>query len=204
MVNWRMGGALGAVLLTAISLAQEEKPLPAPASPLLYQPTYDECMRTGKPVVTRKDIYHQGWTDLNKNGRKDIYEDPTQPEEKRLDDLLGQMTLEEKTNQTATLYGYRRVLRDYLPTESWRTTDLWKDGVANIDEHLNGNPYWKQTPGLPGEAWLWPASKHTWALNEVQRFFIEDTRLGIPAEFTDEGIRGIEHFHATAFRSEEH
>jgi beta-glucosidase len=192
-------GVLAAAFLGAIVLAQEETPIAAPASPLLYPPSYDDCMRGGKPVVTRKDIYHDGWIDLNKNGRKDIYEDSTQPEEKRLDDLLRQMTLEEKTVQTATLYGYRRVLTDYLPTEAWRTTNLWKDGVANIDEHLNGNPYWKQTPDVPGMAWLWPASRHTWALNEVQRFFIEDTRLGVPAEFTDEGIRGVEHYHATSF-----
>ena len=189
----------GLALLAALSLAQEEAPLPPPSSPLLYAPSYDECMRDGKPVITRKDIYHDGWIDLNKNGRKDVYEDPSQPEEKRLDDLISQMSLEEKTNQTATLYGYRRVAREYLPTQSWRSTELWKDGVANIDEHLNGNPYWKETPAPPGMSWVWPASKHTWALNEVQRFFIEDTRLGIPAEFTDEGIRGIEHYHATAF-----
>jgi beta-glucosidase len=91
-----------------------------------------------KPVIARKEIYHEGWIDLNKNGSKDVYEDPAQPEDKRLDDLIGQMTLEEKTVQCATLYGYRRVLKDYLPTEAWRTTALWKDGVANIDEHLNG------------------------------------------------------------------
>ena len=72
------------------------------------------------------------------------------------------------------------------PHRGWRTNDLWKDGVANIDEHLNGNPYWKLAPDAPGMAYVWPASKHTWALNEVQRFFIEDTRLGVPAEFTDE------------------
>jgi len=197
-MTWRLAGLLTA-LLAAVVLAQEEAPIAPPVSPLLYPPTYDECVRAGKPVVTRKDIYHDGWIDLNKNGRKDIYEDPTQPEDKRLDDLLSQMTLEEKTVQTATLYGYRRVLTDYLPTQAWHTTDLWKDGVANIDEHLNGNPYWKQTPDVAGMAWVWPASKHTWALNEVQRFFIEDTRLGVPAEFTDEGIRGVEHYHATAF-----
>ena len=83
---------------------------------LIYAPTYDECMQSGKPVVTRADIYHDGWIDLNKNGKKDIYEDPTQPVEKRIDDLLSQMTLEEKTAQLATLYGYQRVLKDYLPT----------------------------------------------------------------------------------------
>ncbi|HEX4343651.1 MAG TPA: glycoside hydrolase family 3 N-terminal domain-containing protein, partial [Verrucomicrobiae bacterium] len=52
---------------------------------------------------------------------------------------------------------------------------------------------------LPGAEYMWPASKHTWALNEVQRFFIEDTRLGVPAEFTDEGIRGVESYKATDF-----
>jgi len=34
--------------------------------------------------------------DLNKNGRLDPYEDPRQPIEARVDDLLAQMTLEEK------------------------------------------------------------------------------------------------------------
>src|SRR5258705_13365446 len=36
------------------------------------------------------------YRDLNKNGRMDVYEDKTQPTEKRVADLLHQMTLEEK------------------------------------------------------------------------------------------------------------
>lgn len=163
---------------------------------LLYPPTYEECLKSGKTVIARKEIYHEGWIDLNKNGQKDIYEDAAEPVERRLDDLVGRMTLEEKTSQMATLYGYNRVCNDYLPTESWRKA-LWKDGVANIDEHLNGYAYYDEA--LPGVEYLWPASKHAWALNEVQRFFIEETRLGIPAEFTDEGIRGVEALKATCF-----
>lgn len=46
---------------------------------------------------TRKDIYHSGWIDLNKNGRMDVYEDPKADIEHRVTDLLSQMTLEEKT-----------------------------------------------------------------------------------------------------------
>ena len=46
---------------------------------------------------------------------------------------------------------------------------------------------------------VWPASRHAWALNEVQRFFIEETRLGIPVDFTNEGIRGVESYKATNF-----
>jgi beta-glucosidase len=66
-------------------------------------------------------IYHYGWIDLNKNGRMDVYENPTAPIERRVEDLLSQMNLEEKTCQTATLYGYKRVLQDELPTPNWKT-----------------------------------------------------------------------------------
>ncbi len=163
----------------------------------IYPPSYDECMKSGKPVIPRQDIYHEGWIDLNKNGKKDVYEDPQQPVEKRLDDLIGQMNLNEKTCQLATLYGYTRVCPEYLPAPSWKTTAIQKDGIANIDEHLNGFYYFKKK--LPGGEYLWPASKHAWALNEVQRFFIEETRLGIPVDFTNEGIRGIEHVRSTNF-----
>src|SRR3990172_4289905 len=97
---------------------------------LLYPVTYDECMAKGVPVITRKDIYETGWIDLNKNGVKDPYEDPTLPIERRIDDLLSQMTLEEKTAQLVTLYGYNRVTPDYLPTTAWKT-EFVKDGIAN-------------------------------------------------------------------------
>ncbi|HVV70802.1 MAG TPA: hypothetical protein VHI52_04765, partial [Verrucomicrobiae bacterium] len=36
------------------------------------------------------------YRDLNKNGKMDVYEDSSQPIAKRVDDLLHQMTLEEK------------------------------------------------------------------------------------------------------------
>ena len=142
-------------------------------------------------------IYHDGWIDLNKNGRKDVYEDPEAPVEKRISNLLKQMTLEEKTCQMVTLYGYRRVLEDQLPTPEWKER-IWKDGMGAIDEHLNSFVGWNM-PKTTESPYLWPPSKHDWALNEVQRFFVEETRLGIPVDFTDEGIRGVEAFQATNF-----
>ena len=63
---------------------------------------------------TRDSIYHGNWIDLNKNGKMDIYENPLLDIESRIKDLLSQMTLEEKTCQTATLYGFGRVLKDEL------------------------------------------------------------------------------------------
>lgn len=44
------------------------------------------------------NIYRKRWIDFNKNGKKDIYEDPTRDVEDRIKDLLSQMTLEEKSN----------------------------------------------------------------------------------------------------------
>src|SRR5215510_5348078 len=144
---------------------------------------------------TRKNIYHSGWIDLNKNGRMDVYENPGIDIEKRITDLLSQMNLDEKTCQTATLYGYNRVLKDELPAPQWKQA-IWKDGIANIDEHLNG---W----GAGAKSiYATDIEKHVWAMNEVQRFFIEETRLGIPADFTNEGLRGVAASVATSFPSE--
>lgn len=136
------------------------------------------------------EIYHDGWIDLNKNGKKDVYEDAKQPIEKRVEDLLKRMTLEEKTCQLGTLYGYGAVTRDSLPTPEWKKR-VWKDGIGNIDEHLNGE--WKRS------SWDFPYHRHAEALNRVQAFFVEETRLGIPVDFTNEGIRGVKHEKSTFF-----
>ena len=144
----------------------------------------------------KSEMYHKDWIDFNKNGIKGIYEDPAATLDARIENLLQQMTLEEKTCQMVTLYGYKRVLKDALPTPEWKQM-LWKDGIGAIDEHLNGFQQW----GLPpsDNENVWPASRHAWALNEIQRFFVEDTRLGIPVDFTNEGIRGVESYKATNF-----
>ena len=153
-----------------------------------------QSLRTYQPG--KKTMYQKGWVDFNKNGQMDVYENPKALLEDRIEDLLNQMTLEEKTCQMVTLYGYGRVLKDDLPTPEWKNK-LWKDGIGAIDEHLNGFRQW----GLPpsDNENVWPASRHAWALNEVQRFFVEETRLGIPVDFTNEGIRGVESYRATNF-----
>jgi beta-glucosidase len=45
------------------------------------------------PFLTQDGI---SFRDLNKNGRLDPYEDPRRPIEERVEDLVSQMTLEEK------------------------------------------------------------------------------------------------------------
>ena len=114
-------------------------------------------------------IYHNGWIDFNKNGIKDVYEDPTADINSRVEDLLSRMNLEEKTCQMVTLYGYQRVLYDELPTPKWKEK-LWKDGIGAIDEHLNGFRNW----GLPGFqlATAEPATGNRRARNCKTRFLL--------------------------------
>jgi beta-glucosidase len=102
------------------------------------------------------------------------------------------MTLEEKTCQMATLYGYGRVLKDEMPTAEWKN-EIWKDGIANIDENLNSLPY---NPKAKSQ-YSYPFSKHAEAINTIQKWFVEETRLGIPVDFTNEGIHGLCHDRAT-------
>jgi len=144
-------------------------------------------------AAERVVIERNGWRDLDKNGQRDPYEDPNLDIEVRLDDLIARMTVEEKTVQLATLYGYKRSpgFEDAQPTPEWKKR-LWKDGIANIDEHCNG------VKGLC-EEFARPPSRHARLMNDVQRFFIEETRLGVPVDFTNEGIRGLCHWGATSF-----
>ena len=144
------------------------------------------------PAAGAKSIYHRGWIDLNKNGVKDVYEDPARPVAERVADLVARMTVEEKTCQLATLYGYGRVLRDSLPVEGWKD-EVWRDGIANIDEMLNGVGGRSRRV----EQMLYPFSRHAEAINRVQRWFVEQTRLGIPVDFSNEGIHGLNHTRAT-------
>ena len=132
------------------------------------------------------------WTDFNKNGVKDIYEDSQESVDRRVEDLLSRMTTEEKTCQLATLYGYGRVLKDPLPTAAWKS-QIWKDGIANIDEMHNGIGKFHETPYNKT-----PAATIQ-ALNAIQRWFIAETRLGIPVDFTNEGIRGLNYVRSTNF-----
>lgn len=116
-------------------------------------------------------IGHHGWLhnyrDLNKNGKKDIYEDSTQPVEKRVEDLLSQMTLEEKAgllfNSSAA------------PGNEQGQPPALAFGEQVSGLHINHF-------GMPGM----PTAKAIMDLNNEVQKIAENTRLGIPVTwYTD-------------------
>jgi beta-glucosidase len=106
--------------------------------------------------------------DLNHNGKLDIYEDPRQPIEARVEDLLSQMTLEEKAG---LLFINGSVINDDGSIEEKPGAEGFS-GIAVkqiLDQKMNHFNLW-QIPGVSSVA--------AWQ-NKLQQF-AEQTRLGIP------------------------
>ena len=121
-------------------------------------------------LIKTEDGY--SYRDLNKNGKLDVYEDSRQPIEARIDDLLKQMTIEEKAgllfingariNDDGTLANEppKPGMFAFLPQAS----ELMNKYKMN---HFN---LWV-VPGVPAlAAWY----------DNVQKFAEDSTRLGIP------------------------
>ena len=110
-------------------------------------------------------IYHDGWIDLDKNGKKDIYEDSARPIAKRVDNLLSRMTLDEKIGQ------------------------LWESPMdQNSDKNLAGKLKRGEISSfLDGSVLIeTPVLR-----NKLQRIAVEQSRLGIPLIFGHDSIHGF-------------
>ncbi len=106
--------------------------------------------------------------DLNKNGKLDIYEDPRQPIEARVEDLLGQMTLEEKAGM---LFINGSVVNEDGSIEEKPSGPGHGRAAINLITGQKMNHFnLGEIPGVQVVA--------TWH-NKLQRF-AEGTRLGIP------------------------
>ncbi len=127
---------------------------------------FDEITQDLSRVISMEN--GQPFRDLNKNGKLDIYEDPRQPIDARVEDLLGQMTLEEKAGM------------------------MFINGSS-----VNPNGSLEKTPGEPGYAriaadqvtqqrmnhfnlWDIPSARVVAAWHNKLQQFAEQTRLGIP------------------------
>lgn len=125
--------------------------------------------------------------DLNKNGRLDIYENSTCTVEERVNDLLSQMTLEEKIGQMLTSLGWPMYERQgnvirlteelVREIEEFHTGALW--GFMRADPWTQRTLTTGLTPALAAKA-----------SNMLQKLAIEHGRLGIPLFLAEECPHG--------------
>ncbi len=112
------------------------------------------------------------------------YKDPTQPIERRVDDLIARMTVEEKVAQLASSY-----LDKVTDSGEFSETKM-AQAVENLGIGLL-------------HSFQWGVNRNTLqqmeASNAAQRYLMEKTRLGIPAILTGEGVHGHLSTGATIF-----
>ena len=112
------------------------------------------------------------WIDFNKNGSKDIYEDPARPIEERLDNLVQQMTFDEMLYQLRSW--------TYLDVDNWNPEELQLGHLGHIAHNASAEPA-------------------TQKVNLAQKKQIGQTRLGIPLIIFEEALHGLKTVKATSF-----
>lgn len=111
------------------------------------------------------------------------YRNPDLPVDRRVEDLLGRMTLEEKVAQLICLwpavnipanFAGKRILDDKGNFDPAKAEPLLGNGIGQIARPSAG-----KGPRENAEF-----------TNAIQRYLVEKTRLGIPAVFHEEGLHG--------------
>lgn len=123
------------------------------------------------------------------------YRDPAASVASRVADLLARMTLEEKVAQVRCLWEGKTALQEPDGTFSrGKARAVIPDGIGQIarPSDYRGYPRWENQPFRTIE------NAVEWA-NALQRYLVEDTRLGIPALMHEELAHGLLAGDATIF-----
>jgi beta-glucosidase len=112
-----------------------------------------------------------------------VYRDATQPIAVRVQDLLAQMTLDEKLAQLGSIWVYE-ILSD-LHYDPAKAEMLFREGIGQITRLAGASNF---TPTEAAEV-----------ANRIQQALVEGTRLGIPALIHEECCSGYMARNATCF-----
>ena len=122
---------------------------------------------------------NKSFRDLNKNGKLDIYEDSRQPISARVEDLLSQMTLEEKVGQ---MFHPPVLIKPDILFKSF--LDAMNGGITEDEfiasKHISHFNFY-------GEAAPIEIAERLNALQKVA----EETRLGIPVTFSTDPLHEV-------------
>ena len=111
---------------------------------------------------------------------KVIYKDSSQPVDKRVEDLLSRMTLQEKLRQLNQI-DYWAVMKDGRLSEALLRKEIGEEGFGSVQ-------------GITLPSW-----EITEFFNGVQKWCVEETRLGIPIFTSTESLHGAIHDGSTVF-----
>ncbi|MEO7990929.1 MAG: glycoside hydrolase family 3 N-terminal domain-containing protein [Chryseolinea sp.] len=144
-----------------------------------------------KKVVRKAD-----WIDFNKNKKQDQYENPKLSIDERINDLMSQMTLEEKVGQLLTPYGWPMYVRkgNYVIITDELKKEVSQRYIGSLWGFMRADPWTQRTlsTGLNNEL----SAK---AVNQMQHYVIDNSRLGIPLILAEECPHGFMALDGTVF-----
>ncbi len=123
------------------------------------------------------------------------YKNPRLPVEDRVADLLSRMTIDEKVAQMICVWGQKKTMM-FDEKGKLNLDDLrihLKDGIGQIGRLSDTGGAFGATGGV-----LSPVEMAELA-NKLQKFFVEETRLGIPVIFHEECLHGLAAMNATSY-----
>ncbi|QJU60738.1 beta-glucosidase [Sphingomonas sp. AP4-R1] len=124
-----------------------------------------------------------------------IYKDATRPIEARVDDLLGRMTLEEKITQITAIWEAKATIFDSkLQLDPAKLRARYPNGIGQFTRPSDAKgPVSPRV--VPGRG----VRQTTDLVNALQRWAVNETRLGIPILFHEEALHGYAAPGATSF-----
>ncbi|CAM4153557.1 glycoside hydrolase family 3 protein [Zobellia nedashkovskayae] len=123
----------------------------------------------------------------NEEGKTPIYKNPDAPIEDRVNDLLSKMTLEEKFWQMFM-----------IPGDLSDGKEKYKHGIFGFQVSSKGKND-NAAEQLMDYGPSGSAEEMTNKINEIQKYFLEETRLGIPIIPFNEALHGLARDGATVF-----
>lgn len=129
-----------------------------------------------------------------------LYKNAAAPIPARVADLMARMTLAEKVQQIRTAWQGKGEMIDDLAFNPAKASKAFPDGIGHITRPSDK----RGVPGISGAAGgtaaRWRTPKQTVEfINALQRWAIEDTRLGIPVLVHEESLHGYMATEATMF-----
>jgi beta-glucosidase len=134
--------------------------------------------------------------------QQSIYKDPRQPVERRVEDLLSRMTLDEKVAQLETVWEQKAKLQTadgtFSPELASRNFPNGIGGFARPSDY-RGVTRSNGAAGASGPAVNRDARQTAEYINAAQHWAVEHTRLGIPILMHEEALHGYVARGATSF-----
>ena len=126
------------------------------------------------------------WGSVRAQAPMPVYKDPSQPIEARVQDLVSRMTPDEKFWQLFM-----------IPGDLSQGKDRYKDGIFGFQVGA------AEGDGATGQVLKYSPESNAYEMavkiNEIQKFFVEETRLGIPIIVFHEALHGLCSKGAVAF-----